>query len=95
MQTVPRYYARIGREGGYGFGANYCKHVMTDNKVFRGQKDRTRIDVNDPIDVEYVHHQFPWLSDREIKDIIKKHGPDRDAVQVVLERSGSDRGNEG
>ena len=60
-----------------------------DNKVFRGQKDRSRIDVNDPIDVEYVHHQFPWLSHKEIKEIIRKHGPDRDTVQAVLEKSGS------
>ena len=68
---------------------------MSDNKAFQGQKDRSRIDVNDPIDVEYVHHQFPWLSHKEIKDIIKKHGPDRDSVQAVLEKSGSNSGNRG
>ncbi|MGC1240433.1 MAG: DUF3606 domain-containing protein [Chryseosolibacter sp.] len=62
---------------------------MTDNKVFRGQRDRSRIDVNDPVDVEYVHHQFPWLSHAQIKEIIRKFGPDRDAVQAVLEKEGS------
>ena len=61
---------------------------MTDNKVFRGQKDRSRIDVNDPNDVAYAHHQFPWLSHKEIRDIIKQHGPDREAVQAALERAG-------
>lgn len=66
---------------------------MADNSVFRGQKDRSRIDVNDPIDVEYVHHQFPWLSHQQIKEIIRRHGPDRDAVQAVLERAGSSREN--
>ena len=62
---------------------------MMRDKVFRGQRDRSRIKVNDPIDVEYVHHQFPWLTQKQIKEIIRKHGPDRDAVQAVLERAGS------
>jgi hypothetical protein len=63
--------------------------MVSDNSIFRGQRDRTRIDVNDPVDVEYVHHQFPWLSHAEIKEIIKKHGPDRDAVQSALESARS------
>jgi hypothetical protein len=62
---------------------------MPDNKVLRGQRDRNRIDVNDRAEVEYVHYQFPWLSHQEIKDAIKKHGPDRDAVLSFLERAGS------
>lgn len=66
---------------------------MMDNKIFKGQRDRSRIDVHDPIDVEYVHHQFPWLSHKQIREIIEKHGPDRDAVEAVLERAGSSRGN--
>ena len=67
---------------------------MTDNSVFRGQRDRTRIDVNNPVDVEYVHHQFPWLSHSQIKEIIKKHGPDRDAVQAALEKARSSNRDE-
>ena len=63
------------------------KTIMMESKVFKGQRDRRVIDVNDPIDVEYVHHQFPWLSYTEIRDVIKKYGPDRNAVQAVLERS--------
>lgn len=61
---------------------------MAESKVFKGQRDRSVIDINDPIDVEYVHHQFPWLSHKEIREIIKKHGPDREAVEAVLEKSG-------
>ena len=64
---------------------------MTETRTFRGQKDRSRIDVNDTIDVEYIHHQFPWLSHNDIKDVIKKHGPDRHVVLTVLERSASHR----
>ena len=65
--------------------------VMTENKIFRGQKDRSRIDINDPIDVEYVHHQFPWVSHQEIREVIKQHGPDRNAVQTFLEKHRSSR----
>jgi len=63
---------------------------MPHNRIFQGQRDRSRIDANDPIDVNYVHHQFPWLSHKQIKEIIKKHGPDRDTVQSVLERAGKE-----
>lgn len=66
---------------------------MAENKVFRGQRDRSRIDVNDPIDVEYVHHQFPWLSHQQIKDTIMKHGPDRETVVSILERTSSKKDN--
>lgn len=64
---------------------------MAESKTFRGQRDRSRIDVNDPIDVEYVHHQFPWLSHEQIKEVLEEHGPDRDAVHTVLQQSGSNR----
>lgn len=64
---------------------------MTEHKIGRGSKDRSRIDVNDPIDVEYVHHQFPWFSNNEIREVIQKHGPDRDTVESILERATSNR----
>lgn len=62
---------------------------MTRNRIFRGERDPHRIDINNPIDVEYVHHQFPWLSQRKIREVIQKHGPDREAVQAVLVKAGS------
>lgn len=61
---------------------------MATSNIFKGQRDRREIDVNDPIDVNYVHHQFPWLSHKEIKEVIKKHGPDRETVESILEKSG-------
>ncbi len=67
---------------------------MTGNSVFRDQKDLSRIDVNNPAQVEYVHHQFPWLPHEQIKEAIKKHGPDRDAVQAYLERMRSSKGED-
>jgi len=62
---------------------------MTESKILKGQRDRSVIDVNDPVDVEYLHHQFPWLTHKEIKDAIKQHGPDREAVQTILQRAGT------
>jgi hypothetical protein len=62
---------------------------MLDNKVFQSQRDRSRIDVNDPVDVEYVHYQFPWLSHGQIKEVIREHGPDRETVLTVLQRTSS------
>lgn len=59
--------------------------VMATNKVFRSQKDLSRLDVNNPAQVEYVHYQFPWLTHQQIKDAIRQHGPDRKSVQAYLE----------
>ena len=59
---------------------------MADRKTIHGVKDRSMIDVNDPTEVEYVHHQFPWISSNEIREVIKQHGPDRDAVEAALGR---------
>lgn len=64
---------------------------MAADKIYQGQKDLNRIDVNDPAQVEYVHYQFPWLSHEEIKEAIRKQGPDRDDVLAYLERKRSDR----
>ena len=66
---------------------------MAESSIFKGQRDRSRIDINDPIDVEYIHHQFPWVSHKVIREVIRQHGPDRDAVQNALERY-SDSGRE-
>lgn len=68
--------------------------IMTERRTVHGVKDRSMIDVNDPIEVEYVHHQFPWISSNEIREVIKQHGPDRDAVEAALDRMRSDRERE-
>lgn len=67
---------------------------MAADKTYQSQKDLNRIDVNDPVQVQYVHYQFPWLSYEEIKEAIRKHGPDREAVQAYLERLGRSKDND-
>ena len=67
---------------------------MAERRTMHGVKDRSMIDVNDPIEVEYVHHQFPWISNKEIREVIKQHGPDRDAVEAALDRFRTNRHHE-
>lgn len=64
---------------------------MAEVKNVHGKRDWSKIDINDPHEVEYVHHQFPWLSLKEIEDAIKTHGADRDAVRTYLEEKSSSR----
>ena len=57
---------------------------MSDKKDNRGQRDRVRIDLNDPSEVEYVHQQFSHLKHEEVVDAIKKAGPLREDVMKYL-----------
>ncbi len=54
----------------------------------RAAVDRSRIEIDDPHEVDYLGYQFPWLSREEILEAIKRHGPDRDRVLTFLERKG-------
>jgi hypothetical protein len=58
---------------------------MADNPEKRGGRDRSRIDPDQPHEVEYVHRQFPFMSREEIVDAIRTNGPGREAVMAFLE----------
>ena len=62
---------------------------MSDNKNVRDGRDSSKIDVNDPSEVEYVHQQFPNLKHSQIVDAIKEKGPSREAVMNYLKSKGS------
>jgi len=55
-----------------------------DNKNVRDGRDSSKIDANDPSEVEYVHKQFPKLSHEEVLKAIKQKGPSREAVIMYL-----------
>jgi hypothetical protein len=57
---------------------------MSDDKNFRGQQDRLRVDANDPNEVEYLHRQFPDKSHEEIKKAIQAAGPLREDIECRL-----------
>src|SRR3569833_409787 len=53
-----------------------CK-AMSDNKLLRGQQDRTRVIAIEPYVVEDLHQKFPHLSLLTVADAVIQHGPDR------------------
>jgi hypothetical protein len=57
---------------------------MSDNKTIRDGRDRSKIDINDASEVEFVHQQFPHLSHEDIVAAIKEKGPSRQAVMTYL-----------
>jgi len=62
---------------------------MSDNKNVRDGRDSSKIDSNDPSEIEYVHKQFPNLSHQQILEAIKEKGPSREAVMNYLKTKGS------
>lgn len=59
---------------------------MSDNKLTNDGRDRSKVDSNDPSEVEYVHQQFPDLSHAEVLEAIKSHGPERTAIMSFLKK---------
>jgi hypothetical protein len=57
---------------------------MADNKDQQDGRDRSKIDANDPSEVEYVHKQFPHLSHEEVFEAIRTKGPNREEVMNYL-----------
>jgi len=62
---------------------------MADNKNATDGRDRTKIDVNDASEVEFVHEQFPQFSHQQIVEAIKLKGPSREAVIDYLKMKGN------
>ena len=62
---------------------------MADNKNATDGRDRTKIDVNDASEVEFVHEQFPQFSHQQIVEAIKLKGPSREAVIDYLKTKGN------
>ena len=61
---------------------------MADNKNIRDRRDSSKIDANDPAEVEYVHQQFPHLQHAEVLEAIKSKGPSRTDVITYLKSKG-------
>lgn len=57
---------------------------MPDNKNIRDKRDSSKIDANDPSEVEYVHKQFPGLTHEQVLEAIRSKGPSREAVMDHL-----------
>jgi hypothetical protein len=58
---------------------------MADDKSKVGQQDRSRASASEPYEVVYFAHKH-GLSQDEARDIIKKHGPSRQACDKAATR---------
>jgi len=58
---------------------------MSDNKKMMDTRDDSKIDINDPSEVEYVHQKFPYLKHEQVVKAIKEKGPSREMVMKYLE----------
>jgi hypothetical protein len=65
---------------------NHKIKSMADNKSNTGKADDSRVDANDPNEVEYLHRRFPEKTHQQIKDAIVKAGPMRSDILAELQK---------
>jgi len=58
---------------------------MSDNKNATDNRDRLRVDANDPSEVEYVHRKYPHLEHQQVLEAIKSKGPMREDIERYLD----------
>jgi hypothetical protein len=58
---------------------------MSDNKSINDGRDRSRVDANDPGEVEYLHRQYPNLTHEQVLNVVKQSGPLRSDIVRELE----------
>ena len=57
---------------------------MSDDRSKVGRQDRDRVNINEDYEVEDLHQKFPGKTHEEIKQAIKTHGPNREAIERAL-----------
>jgi len=55
-----------------------------DDKTKRDYRDRDRININEPYEVEYWAKEF-GISHEQLKELVKKHGPMVKDIRKALE----------
>jgi hypothetical protein len=58
---------------------------MSDNKDLKDQRDRAKVNSQEPDEVEDWHQKYPHLSHQTVKEAVKKHGPDRKKIETYLD----------
>jgi Protein of unknown function (DUF3606) len=58
---------------------------MSDNKILKDQRDRTKVNSQEPNKVEDLHQKYPHLSHQTVSDAVKKHGPDKEKIETYLD----------
>lgn len=59
---------------------------MSEIKESMKKVDLHYVDPEDRMEVVYLHSKFPWISEKEIKSVIKKEGPERKRIEDCLTR---------
>jgi hypothetical protein len=58
---------------------------MSDNKILKDQRDRAKVNSQEPDEVEDLHQKYPHLSHQTVSDAVKKHGSDRKKIEAYLD----------
>ena len=58
-----------------------------DNKDKQDGRDRSKVDINDRSEVEYLHQQWKQFTHEEIVHAIKQYGPNRKDIEAHLSHS--------
>ena len=58
---------------------------MSDDKSKIGEPDRSKVSASEPYELSYIASKFA-LSLDEARDLVAKHGPSREAVEVAAAR---------
>ena len=57
---------------------------MLDTREEIKKIDLHYVDPKDHTEVEYLHSKFPWISEKEIRSVIEKQGPERKHIEDYL-----------
>lgn len=57
---------------------------MADDKSRVGRQDRDRVSLSEDYEVEDLHQKFPNKSHDEVKDAIRRHNGNREAIEKDL-----------
>jgi len=57
---------------------------MLDTKEEIKKIDLHYVDPKDHTEVEYLHSKYPWISEKEIRSVIEKQGPERKHIEDYL-----------
>jgi hypothetical protein len=61
---------------------------MSDDPTKRGPADRTRINVNEPYELEYWSKELKVSRD-QLKELVKQHGPSVSALRAAIHHKGA------
>jgi hypothetical protein len=56
---------------------------MVDDKTKRGDRDRDRISLSEPYEIEYFRRKHPHLTEEEAVAIIRDEGGDREKADAA------------